>query len=86
MELTFKFFEDQSGRLRAKLYLNGIYLMTKPVEKADKSKRYNIAKVFALWNFGVTKVDPLTYAKLLSAKPGDKITCKVINGYLISSL
>jgi len=84
MELTFEFFEDSSGRLRAKLYLNGICLMTKPVERADKSKRYNIAKVFGLWKFGVRNFDPATYVKLHSSRPGDKITCKVVNGYLIA--
>lgn len=66
--LTFKFFRDKNGRLRCQCPELGI---TKPVEKADGSRKYNFAKVFGIptaeW-FGEE-----TAWRLQLATQGDKI-------------
>lgn len=70
MKLHFKFFKDVDGRLRATCLEFGV---TKPVERADHSKRYKFAKVFGLYKFNIAEQD---YLRLQTAKDGDIVEVK----------
>ena len=75
MKLTFIFFEDVNGRLRARIRELG---KTKPVETVDKSKKYNIVKIFGLWNWTISQKDLL---KLQTAQNGDVIEVDATKGF-----
>ena len=75
MKLTFIFFKDANGRLRVRIKELG---KTKPVETADKTKKYNIVKVFGLWNWTISQKDLL---KLQAAKNGDVIKVDATKGF-----
>lgn len=72
MQLTFKFFKDEGGRLRAHLKEFGV---TKPVESKDSKKRYKILKVFYNYipRFVLTQISEYDILKLQTAKEGDVI-------------
>jgi len=70
--LEFRFFRDKNGRLRCHCPELGV---TKPVETADRKKRYRFAKVF-----GINTVEWFgeeTAWRLQLAKEGDVITAVV---------
>lgn len=64
--LTFRFFRDQAGRLRAECSEAGF---TRPVE-SQQGKRYRIRKVFSCISKFMTDADKL---RLQTAVEGDEI-------------
>jgi len=68
-KLTARFFRDKAGRLRCTIVELGI---TRPVERADGSKRYRWATVFGLYQ-SRTGWPVELYLKLQTAKEGDEI-------------
>lgn len=74
MKLDFQFYNDQSGRLRCKLFINNRYIMKKPAESRD-GKRYNIFKVFSLHNLVLGyQINPSDWFDLQLAESGERVS------------
>ena len=67
--LTFEFFEDETGRLRAKCEELGL---RRPVESAT-GKRYSFPKVFGMQRWFVAE----DIVRLQSAQAGDRVEIRV---------